>query len=530
MRVTGHKAGKGAAGRPAGAEEIHSRRPKFDFNDLFIFDLANNHQGSLEHAKKVIRAMGEVASANGVRAAMKFQFRQLDTFIHGSHLKKSENKHVARFLSTRLEKDDFRKMTEEARQAGLVTMTTPFDEASVDLAVDLGIEVIKVASCSATDWPLLEKIAEVTKPVVFSTGGLTMKQIDDIVSFFEHRRVLHAMEHCVSIYPTPDAQEQLNMIEILRRRYPDTVVGFSTHEPPDELACVMIAVAKGARIFERHVGIETDKIKLNAYSSTPAQVDRWIKAALKARTLCGASERLPSPPEEEASLDSLRRGVYARKALKKGATVTREDVYFAMPRGQGQMHAGEFKDGTVILAEIPKDAGLSRENADVPQDVEKRVLFTAIHTMKGMLNEARIALPTDFRAEFSHHRGIANFDKVGCTLIDCINRSYCKKIVIQTPGQYHPSHYHKKKEETFHVLWGVLQVELEGRHRTLYPGDLLLVQQGVWHDFWSDTGCIFEEVSTTSYNDDSFYEDKEINSMPRAGRKTVVNHWGRYQI
>jgi N-acetylneuraminate synthase len=515
---------------PENGQELRARRPQFDFNDLFILDLANNHQGSVEHAKKIVRAMGEVVKANGVRGALKFQFRNLDTFIHPAHLKKSDNKHVSRFMSTRLSKDDFRKLTDEVRRAGLVTMATPFDEPSVDMLVELGIEVVKVASCSATDWPLLEKIAEVTRPVVFSTGGLSMKQIDDVVSFFDHRRVRHAMEHCVSIYPTPDAQEQLNMIDILRRRYPDRVVGFSTHEPPDELACVMVAVAKGARIFERHVGMQTDTFKLNAYSSTPEQIDRWFKAALKARSLCGASERLPSPPEEESSLDSLRRGVYARRTLKKGVVLSKDDVYFAMPRGDGQLHAGEFKDGTTSLSDIPKDGPLTHGNSKVPGDMEKKALFTAIHTMKGMLNEARIALPTDFRAEFSHHRGIANFHKVGCTLIDCINRSYCKKIVIQTPGQYHPSHYHKKKEETFHILWGVLEVEVDGRRRTLYPGDLLLLQQGVWHEFWSETGCIFEEISTTSFSDDSFYEDKEINSMPRAERKTVVNHWGRYQI
>jgi N-acetylneuraminate synthase len=513
-----------------GAAEHKPKRAGFDFNDLFILDLANNHQGSVDHARKVIKGCGEVVRANGVRAALKFQFRQLDTFIHPVHRKKSDNKHVSRFLSTRLEKEDFRRLADDVAASGMVTMATPFDEASVDMLVDLDVEVVKIASCSATDWPLLEKIAEVTRPVVFSTGGLSMKQIDDIVSFFGHRRVHFAMEHCVSIYPTPDAQEQLNMIDVLRRRYPAITVGFSTHEPPEDLAPVTVAIAKGARILERHVGVETDKVKLNAYSSTPAQVDRWIKAALKAKALCGASERLPSPPEEEASLDSLRRGVWARKALKKGMAVTREDVYFAMPRGAGQLHAGELREGATATKTIDKDAALTRENMNLPHDNDRRVLFTAIHTMKGMLNEAKIALPTDFRAEFSHHRGIANFDKVGCTLIDCINRAYCKKIVIQTPGQYHPSHYHKKKEETFHILWGVLDVEVEGRKRTLYPGDLLLIQQGVWHEFWTDTGCIFEEVSTTAFTDDSFYEDKEINSMPRAARKTVVNNWGRYQI
>jgi N-acetylneuraminate synthase len=158
------------------------------------------------------------------------------------------------------------------------------------------------------------------------------------------------------------------------------------------------------------------------------------------------------------------------------------------------------------------------------------VLFTAIHTIKGMLNEARIALNTEFKAEFSHHYGIAQFPQVGATIIECINRDYCKKLIIQMPGQRHPSHFHKKKEETFQVLYGTQEVEVDGRRRTLYPGDIQLVQQGVWHEFWTETGSIIEEISTTHYDDDSFYADKVINRTERAKRKTVVNNWGRYQI
>ena len=64
--------------------------------------------------------------------------------------------------------------------------------------------------------------------VALSTGGLGWKQIDDLVSFFDHRRVHFAIMHCVSIYPTPDERMQLQQIEMLRNRYPRTTIGFST--------------------------------------------------------------------------------------------------------------------------------------------------------------------------------------------------------------------------------------------------------------------------------------------------------------
>ena len=80
------------------------------------------------------------------------------------------------------------------------------------------------------------------------------------------------------------------------------------------------------------------------------------------------------------------------------------------------------------------------------------------------------------------------------------------------------------------MLYGVLHSDLNGKNKILYPGDTLLVQPGVWHSFWTDAGCIFEEVSTTHFDDDSFYKDKKINDMKRKDRKTFVNHWGRFEI
>lgn len=502
----------------------------FDFQDLFVLDLANNHQGRVEHGLRIIRDVGEVVRHHGVRAVLKFQFRRLDTLIHPAHLRHSDNTHIPRFLSTRLALDAYRRLADEARQQELMTAATPFDEESGDDLLALDLDVLKVASSSATDWPLLEKVAECNKPVIFSTGGVSWKQIDDLVSFLEHRRVHFAIMHCVSLYPTPQDKLQLNRIALLRRRYPDTVIGFSTHEDPDDLVPVVAAVAKGARILERHVGAPADGITLNAYSSTPEQIDRWIEAALRARLVCGPDGHRPPAPEEIATLDALRRGVFTSRFVVQGATITRGDVYLAMPYLHGQLSAGEWKDGLVAARDLDKDDPVMLDAVLAPRDGDKQALFTAIHTVKAMLNEARIALPTEFETEFSHQYGIRDFPRVGVTIIDCINRTYCKKLIILMPGQRHPCHYHKRKEETFQVLYGVLEVEVENRRRTLHPGDTQLIQQGVWHEFWTETGAIVEEISTTHFNDDSFYEDKAINRVDRSVRKTRVNQWGRYQI
>lgn len=511
------------------AGTITSMVPAMDFRDLFVFDLANNHQGNVEHGLTIIRGIGDMVQKHGVRGMMKFQFRDLDTFIHPSHENGSDNKHIPRFLSTRLSRDEYRILLDEVRAQGLLAACTPFDEPSVDAIVEMGFDVLKIASCSAADWPLIERIAEANLPVIFSTGGLSIGGIDDLVSFFDHRGVEFAIMHCVSIYPTPDELCQLNQIDALIKRYPNRVIGWSTHEDPDDTVPIQLSVAKGAGMFERHVGVETGDITLNAYSSTPGQVDRWLAAYRKAKKLCGTHDRPPPSETERLAIEGLKRGVYVKKPIRKGAAITREQVYFAMPAQVGQLCSGDWRDDTVAGASLDVDAPVMEACVTMPPVPGHQILKGTLHDVKALLNEARIPLNSDFEVEYSHHYGFARFREVGAVIINCINRSYCKKIIVQLPGQKHPAHFHKRKEETFQILHGKLRVFIDGHERILSPGQTCLIQPGVWHSFSTDTGCIFEEVSTTHYDNDSCYKDKAINRMSRSDRKTVVDHWGRFQ-
>ena len=63
----------------------------FDFNGLFTYDLANNHQGDLEHGLNIVKAVGEVTRKAGVRGTLKFQFRHLETFIHPDYKEKKRH-------------------------------------------------------------------------------------------------------------------------------------------------------------------------------------------------------------------------------------------------------------------------------------------------------------------------------------------------------------------------------------------------------------------------------------------------------
>lgn len=493
------------------------------FDDLFIFEMANSHQGSVEHGKDIIHEMGKIARKHNVKAAVKLQYRDIPEFIH-KDFRDKDVPHIPRFMSTRLGYEDFCELVDAIRSEGMLTMSTPFDETGVEWCMDQGLDIIKVASCSALDWPLLEKIAVARKPIILSTGGKTIADIDKLYNFFSHKRLDFAFMHCVAEYPAPDERLQLDFIDRMNRRYRGIAIGYSGHENPDDNIVPMLAIAKGAKILERHVGLPTETIKLNAYSMNPEQADKWVEAALKAKTICTLKkpgEKYISQAEID-SLHSLERGVYLNKAVKAGEPITFEDVYFAMPLQDKQLSSGQFKDGMIAT----KDYDIDTPCVEVPKITGIGIVRTAVHDAKGMLYEAGIALGNDFEVEISHHYGMQHFRQTGAIIINIINREYCKKYIIVLPGQSHPFHAHKVKEETFQVLYGDLQVEIEGQGRkTLKPGDMQTVLRGDMHAFSSDTGAIFEEVSTQHMKSDSYYKDPSIAGMDPMERKTYLKKW-----
>ena len=160
------------------------------FRNLYTFEMANNHQGSLSHAKKIIDDLAEVTNKYKIKSAVKLQYRDLwpePNFIHKDFRERDDIKHVPRFLSTRLNDDEFIELLSYIKSNGMLTMVTPFDEASVDKCLEHEVEILKIASCSVTDWPLLEKIAKAKKPTIFSTGGANFDEIDNVFTFLSKR-------------------------------------------------------------------------------------------------------------------------------------------------------------------------------------------------------------------------------------------------------------------------------------------------------------------------------------------------------
>lgn len=338
------------------------------FRNLFVLELANNHWGKLERGLKIISDFGRVVRFNDVHAAIKLQFRDVDNFIHRDHRHRTDVRYIKKTIDTQMRWDELRAMVEAVRNAGMVTMVTPFDEKSVDKCVEFGVEILKIASSDIRDKSLLEKIASTGLPVIASSGGAELAHIDELVAFFMSRGIPFALNHCVSLYPSEDSDLDLDQIDFLRARYPGITIGLSTHEYRDWHDSMLIAYAKGARSFERHVDIDHDGLPVSSYCTKPEQADIWFRAFKKAQEMCGGDSRARRvvPEVERRYLDALVRGVYARRDLAPGHVLTRDDVYFVVPLMKGQISTREFAGGEVLTAPLVADEAVRVTAIDAP--------------------------------------------------------------------------------------------------------------------------------------------------------------------
>jgi N-acetylneuraminate synthase len=338
------------------------------FEDLFVLEMANNHLGKLERGLAIVDKFSKIIRFNNVRAAIKIQLRDVNTLIHANYRHREDIRYIKKTVHTVMPPEHYATLLTAARKSNAIPCATPFDETSVDLCVNLGVQIIKLASSDLNDWFLIEKIAKTRKPVIASTGGSSLKDIDDLVTFFENRNIPLALNHCVSLYPTEDSELELNQIDFLRHRYPHVAIGFSSHEYHSWDASMYLAYAKGARTFERHIDIDDDGVRVSPYCSTPAQIDTWFKAFRKAKEMCGGgaqTKRVP-PVAEIKYLDALVRGVYARRDLPAGTALTEDDVYLAIPLLKGQISCRELMRGELLLRPVKQDAPLIIDDIDSP--------------------------------------------------------------------------------------------------------------------------------------------------------------------
>ena len=349
------------------------------FDHLFVLEMANNHWGSVDRGLSIINSYGRIIRENGVKAAIKLQFRDSKTFIHSQYIECDDIRYIGKTKQTFLSNKNLKKLVDQIKKIGALTMSTPFDEKSVQTVADFDLDLVKIASSDITDWPLIEKVSTLKKPTIVSTGGAQEVDLDNIVKFFANRNIPLALNHCISLYPTEDSDLALNQIKYLKERYPKNIIGFSSHEYNDWSSSMLLSYALGARTWERHVDIEDGNFEISKYCSLPDQIDEWFKSYFKAKEMIQGPDdsRRSISKKERAYLDSLTRGIYAKKDIKKGYKFDKhsfdKDFYLSIPLNKGQLSCNEIINDVTLTRNIKKDEILSITHIDGPYNTNKKL-------------------------------------------------------------------------------------------------------------------------------------------------------------
>ncbi len=489
---------------------------------LVIFEMANNHMGKVSHAKNIIDKYFKLSKNynDKINFAIKFQYRDSKTFIHESVLD-TNDKHIKRFKTTFLSEKTWKEIISYSKKK-FITICTPFDELSVAKVVKDKFDYLKIASCSSTDWPLVEEIVKKAKnkKIICSLGGLNENEISNVISFFTSKKIKINFLYCVANYPTEKSELNLNYFKELKKIYGDKIKGISFHEKPDEFLSGALGFAMGAKIFEKHVGLKTKKIELNKYSTDLHQMDKWLYHLYQSVIMMGSvSGRNKNIKSELSQLNNFKRGVYFKKNRKfvKNSFLNLKNLSINFPAKSGQLTANELsKFSKFKVKKNINESEVSVLKKNLKIENPRLKILEIRNKIRNIVAKSNLVIPNLSKIEISHHYGLKNFYKYGLCMITIINQIYCKKYLFLLNNQKHPAQFHKIKQETFRLVYGKIELNLKIKNKRLKkilkPGDIYTIRRGEVHDFKgiSSKGSVIEELSTKSMPEDSYYIDQKV--------------------
>lgn len=317
-----------------------------------IAEVGNNHNGSLERAKKMV----DLAKEMDVDC-VKFQMRHLDKVYREKTLSKSGDDLSAEYTVDLLKKfeltvEEQKELLEYCKKLGILYLCTPWDEDSVEKLLDFGVEAFKVASADLTNIPLLEKLATTGKFLILSTGMAQEWEIKKIVEFLNKRDVKFCLLHCNSTYPAPFHGINVRYIEDLKNIH--NRVGYSGHERG--ISVSLAAVGLGAKVIERHFTLDRNMEGPDHAASLEFEDFRNLISGIRElEQALGKTGTKVLSQGEMINRENLGKSIIASKDLKAGDKITREDL---LVRSPGQGLAPIYMDdliGTTLKRDLNKE-------------------------------------------------------------------------------------------------------------------------------------------------------------------------------
>ena len=329
---------------------------------FIIAEAGVNHNGSLETA----RALVDVASQAGADA-VKFQtFTAARIASRGSEMADYQKRasvdsgsQYEMLKRLELNASDHHALAAYCTKKEILFLSSPFDEQAVDLLLQVGVPLLKVGSGEITNLPLLSYIGSKGLPVILSTGMSMLGEVERAVAVLSAQGCPDiALLHCVTEYPAPVDQVNLNAMLTLRQAFA-LPVGYSDHTVGFEIP--VAAAALGARILEKHFTLDKSMPGPDhAASLDPTELALMVRAVRNVEQALGDGIKRPAPCEL-SNRDVARKSLIAARALAAGETLRREDIAVKRP---GSGIAPEYLQrvvGRVVKIDVGADEVLRWE-------------------------------------------------------------------------------------------------------------------------------------------------------------------------
>lgn len=301
---------------------------------IVIAEAGVNHNGSLDTARKLI----DVAADSGADI-VKFQTFTAENVV-------TENARTARYQQSREDKvqsqfemlknleltySDHLDLLSYCQPKKLEFFSTAFDKSSIDLLVKLGQKKFKVPSGEITNTPYLRYMASFGFPMIISTGMADFEEIEFAIGTIEKGgtdRSNLTLMHCTSAYPAPINELNLSAISSMKKFF-NMPIGYSDHSKGIEAS--IAAVALGATVIEKHFTLNNNFPGPDHRASLePYELTALVKAVRNVNSAMGSGIKGITDSEKE-NIDVVRKSVVARNSIKKGETLTEENLTTKRP-------------------------------------------------------------------------------------------------------------------------------------------------------------------------------------------------------
>jgi N-acetylneuraminate synthase/sialic acid synthase len=339
-----------------GAHEIGDHTPCY-----VIAEIGHNHQGSVDKARELFRE-AKLAGADAVklqkrdnrglytRAAYNRPYDNENSFgsTYGEHRE---------FLEFGLK--EYTELQRYARELGIDFFATAFDVASADFLAGLDVPAFKIASGDVKSTPLLEHVARFGKPVIISTGGAL---IDDVQRAYETLMAINpqvGILQCTAGYPASFDELDLRVVEQYRERFSGAVIGYSGHD--NGIAMPVAAYVLGARIVEKHFTLNRAmKGTDHAFSLEPVGLRKMVRDLQRTHKALGNGCK-KIYESEKSPIVKMGKSLVVARDLPMGHVLGPDDIVMKSPGGGIPPYELEKVIGRVTLRALHEDDFLSFE-------------------------------------------------------------------------------------------------------------------------------------------------------------------------